>query len=278
MARSTCVAELAFAEDLHADHALARGLHLLEHVDHRGGVGIHQDAVGVDAREVDVDPRRLRRELQRRQRVAGDAVRADDAAAPSRATASSIAPAHSVVQVPLCLLCSSTMSIMSMPSSRRKRSRSACAAVADWAAVLVSTTTFCRPTWRIASATCGCAPYCVGGLEEAQPLVVAVGQHRREAGDAEARLIRRAARAVRAAAHREARHLDAGVAEDDACRWRSCWRAARRSPGPTSSRSCPRSRPRPRRPACPARIGARRSGRRAAGAACRTGRSLDDVP
>jgi hypothetical protein len=38
------------------------------------------EAVGVDAREIDVDPRRLRRELQRRQRVARNAVRADDAA------------------------------------------------------------------------------------------------------------------------------------------------------------------------------------------------------
>ena len=74
------------------------------------------------------------------------------------ADSTSIAPAHSVVQVPLCLLCSSTMSIMSMPSSRRKRSRSACAADALCAAVLVSTTTFSRPTWRIASAMCGCAP------------------------------------------------------------------------------------------------------------------------
>src|SRR3982751_857660 len=50
------VAELVFTEDLHPDHAFARRLHLPEDADDGGGVGVHQDPVGVHPGLIDVDP------------------------------------------------------------------------------------------------------------------------------------------------------------------------------------------------------------------------------
>ncbi len=57
MASDGTVAEFALAEDLHADDAFAVGAHLLDDLDDGGGVGVHVGASGIEADEIDFDPR-----------------------------------------------------------------------------------------------------------------------------------------------------------------------------------------------------------------------------
>lgn len=72
------VAEVALAEDFHADDALSLRAHLLEDGNDGGGVGVHVGADGVKADEVDLDPGRGRSGMEGGKAVAGDAVGADD--------------------------------------------------------------------------------------------------------------------------------------------------------------------------------------------------------
>ena len=51
------VTEFSLTEDLHADDAFAVGAHLLDDLDDGGGVGVHVGASGIEADEVDFDPR-----------------------------------------------------------------------------------------------------------------------------------------------------------------------------------------------------------------------------
>jgi len=73
------VAEVALAEDLHANDAGADGAHLLDEADDGVGVGVHVGADGVEADEVDIDPGVSGGETEGGEGVAGDAVGADDA-------------------------------------------------------------------------------------------------------------------------------------------------------------------------------------------------------
>ena len=191
----------------------------------------------------------------------------------------SIAPAHSVVQVALCLLCSSTMSIMSMPSSRRKRSRSACALGRRLGRGLGQHDDVLPPDLADRLRDVRVGAVCVGGLEEADPLVEAVGRARPRS---------RRRRGASGPTRRRAPCVPLPIARRDTSMpvLPSTTRSVAVLPSPglsgvaasgnASSRSCPRSRRRPHPPAVPARIDA--ASAPAAGAACRTGRSLDDAP
>ncbi len=72
------VAQVALAEDFHADHGFAGGFHFTQDADHGLRVGVHVRADGVDAGEIDFDPGRLSGGAQGFDAVAGTAVGADD--------------------------------------------------------------------------------------------------------------------------------------------------------------------------------------------------------
>ena len=73
------MAKVSLAENLHADDAFALSAHLLDDADDGVGVGVHVGADGVEANEVDLDPRRCSGSAECADAVAGDAVRANDA-------------------------------------------------------------------------------------------------------------------------------------------------------------------------------------------------------
>jgi len=73
------VAEVALAQDFHADYTFACGLHLFDYADDRVWVGVHVGADGIDADEVNVNPGRCRGGAQSFDGMAGAAVGADDA-------------------------------------------------------------------------------------------------------------------------------------------------------------------------------------------------------
>src|SRR5436305_11696646 len=72
------IAEISLREDLHTYHSFARGLHFANDADHCVGFGVHMPADWVDAYQVHVYPRRLRRGAQRFDAVAGAAMGADN--------------------------------------------------------------------------------------------------------------------------------------------------------------------------------------------------------
>ncbi len=72
-------AEVAFAEDLHADDGLAGGPHLLDDGDDGVGAGVHVGLDGVEADEVDFDPGGCGGGAEGFDAVTGDAVGANDA-------------------------------------------------------------------------------------------------------------------------------------------------------------------------------------------------------
>lgn len=72
-------AEFTGAEDLHTDNAFAGRLHLLEDADDGVRVGVHGRLGGIETGEIDLDPGFGGGGLERVERVAGNALRADDA-------------------------------------------------------------------------------------------------------------------------------------------------------------------------------------------------------
>src|SRR5580704_13552930 len=76
------VAQIALAENLHADHSFAGSLHLAQNTDHRQRVGVHVRADGIDAGQIDLHPRRLGSRTQRLDAVAGTSMSANDSLLP----------------------------------------------------------------------------------------------------------------------------------------------------------------------------------------------------
>ena len=72
-------AQIALAQDLHSNNALALVLHLLENRDDGVGIGIHITANGIQPGEVDFDPRRSGSCAQSLNGMARAAVGANDA-------------------------------------------------------------------------------------------------------------------------------------------------------------------------------------------------------
>src|SRR5260370_38702017 len=64
------MAQLSLAEDFHADDAFARGAHLAYDTDDGFGSGVHACANGIDANEMNLDPRRFSGAAQRFDAVA----------------------------------------------------------------------------------------------------------------------------------------------------------------------------------------------------------------
>jgi len=72
-------AQLALAEDFHADNTFACGAHFADDADDSVGSGVHESANGIDADEIDIDPGRLGGSAEGFDAVARAAVSANDA-------------------------------------------------------------------------------------------------------------------------------------------------------------------------------------------------------
>src|SRR6266851_5572179 len=73
------VAQLSLAEDFHADDAFAGGAHFADDADDSFRVGIHEGPNGIDSNEMNFDPGRFGGDTERVDAVAGAAVSANDA-------------------------------------------------------------------------------------------------------------------------------------------------------------------------------------------------------
>ncbi len=73
------MAKVALAKDFHADDAFSGGAHLEKHCQDRVGIGVHVRANGIDADEIDIDPGRFGGGAERFDAVARAAMSANDA-------------------------------------------------------------------------------------------------------------------------------------------------------------------------------------------------------
>src|ERR1700733_7322235 len=206
--------EIALTENFHANHGFAGGFHLAKNADDGLRVGVHVRADGIDAGEIDFDPGGFRGGAQSFDAVAGAAVSADDslllgfgenvhdaavALGPIRVGE---AVRETDIEIVGAELAAEAIEIgaggdgIAGPGFREHGDFVARDVLERFGDV------------RMASVG-------IGGVEEAEAMIVAVEEKIGEPFNAERSLVGMMAGADRAGAHGEPTGLDAGAAEGD---------------------------------------------------------------
>src|SRR6267143_4461787 len=204
--------ELTLAEDFHADDAFAGGAHLANDADNGIRIGIHVGANGVDSDEMDLAPGRFSGGAKRFDAVARTAVSANDAfflgfgenIHDAFVAVGPIAFGEAVHEADVDVIGAEfAAEAVEIGASRGGVARPGLGEHGDFVAGNVL-----QRFGDVRVAAVG-----VGGIEEAQAVVVAIEKQAGEAFDAEGSLVRMMTAANGAGAHSQAASLDAGLAE-----------------------------------------------------------------
>jgi len=223
------VAEVALAEDFHADDSLAGGAHFFDYANDSGGIGVHERSDGIDADKMDFDPGRFGGGAKRFDAVAGAAMGADNAfflgfgenVHDALEAVSPIAFGEAVHQADIDVI----------------GAKLAAEAVEICASGGVACPSFGEDGDFMAGdmlegfGDVQVAAVGIGGVEEAQAVVVAIEEQVRETLESEGGLMRMVPDANGAGAYGEAARLDAGLAESDGVRGAEFSRERRESKG-----------------------------------------------
>src|SRR5260370_18864261 len=211
------MAKVALAENLHADDAFPGSAHFFDYADDSGGIGVHERSNGIDANEMNFDPGRFCGGAKSFDGVAGAGMGADDAfflgfgenVHDALEAVSPIAFGEAVheadVDVIGAKLAAETVEICA------SRGGVACPSFGEDGDFIAGDMFEGFRDMRVAAVR-------IGGVEEAQAVVVAVEEQVRQTLEAEGGLMRMVADANGASAHGQAASREAGLAEGDGVR------------------------------------------------------------
>jgi len=224
------VAEVALAEDFHADDSLAGGAHFFDYANDSGGIGVHERSDGIDADKMDFDPGRFGGGAKRFDAVAGAAMGADNAfflgfgenVHDALEAVSPIAFGEAVHEADVDVIGAklAAEAVEIGPSGGGV----ACPSFGEDGDFIARDMFEGLGDMRVAAVG-------ISRVEEAQAVVVTIEQQVRETLEAEGGLMRMVPDANGAGAYGEAAGLDAGPAEGDGVRGAEFPRERRESKG-----------------------------------------------